>query len=73
MFIYGPNRTAIFDLGTDGTVNVEIFSVIDAFWAISQVSAVEAQFIIRVIHVGGDFTEFIPETHRLWDAYGSVR
>ena len=69
----GPTCSAIFDLGADGSINVEIFSVIDAFWAISQVSAVEAQFIIRVIHAGGDFTEFIPETHRLWDAYGPAR
>ena len=68
--INGSNRTAIFDLSTDGTINVEILSVTDDFWAISGVSAVEAQSIIRVIQVGGAFTEFIPETNRQWDAYG---
>jgi hypothetical protein len=72
LFIDGPNRTAIFDLSTDGTINVEILSVTDDFWAISGVSAVEAPAIIRVIQVGGDFTEFIPETNRQWDAYGST-
>jgi hypothetical protein len=70
MFINGSNRTAIFDLSTDGTINVEILSLTDDFWAISGVSAVEAPSIIRVIQVGGDFTEFIPETNRQWDAYG---
>ena len=65
------DRTAlIFDLGTDGNIDLEILSVPDAFWAISRVSAVEAQSTIRLIHTGGDFTEFIPETHRQWDAYG---
>ena len=73
LFINGPNRTAIFDLGIDGNINVEILSVPDDFWAISEVSAVEAQSIIRLIHTGGDFTEFIPETHRQWDAYGPAR
>lgn len=70
LLIDGPNRTAIFDLSTDGTVNVEILSVTDDFWAISKVSAVEAQLIIQVIHAGGNFSEFIPETNRQWDAYG---
>jgi len=65
--------TAIFDLGTDGNINVEILSLPNDFWAISEVRAVEAQSIIRVIHAGGDFTEFIPETHRLGDAYGRAR
>lgn len=68
--INGFNRTAIFDLSADGTINVEILSVTDDFWAISGVSGIEAQSIIRVIQVGGDFTEFIPETNRQWDAYG---
>jgi hypothetical protein len=68
--INGSNRTAIFDLRIDGTINVEILSLTDDFWAISGVSAVEAPSIIRVIQVGGDFTEFIPETNRQWDAYG---
>ncbi len=70
LLIDGPNRTAIFDLSTDGTINVEILSVTDDFWAISEVSAVEAQLIIKVIHAGGNFGEFIPETNRQWDAYG---
>jgi len=47
--------------------------VADDFWAISQVSPVEAQSVIRVTHAGGNLTEFIPETHRQWDAYGPAR
>lgn len=39
LLIDGPNRTANFDLSTDGTINVEILSVADDFWAISEVSA----------------------------------
>lgn len=70
LLIDGPNRTGIFDLSTDGTINVEILSVTDDFWAISEVSAIEAQLIIKVIHAGGNFSEFIPETNRQWDAYG---
>jgi hypothetical protein len=69
----GPNFTAIFDLATDGTISVEIVSAIDDFWAISEVTLIEAQAIIRIIHSGGDFTGQIPETKRLWDAYGPLK
>lgn len=67
----GETGTTTFDLDPEGTISVEITSL-NAFWAISEVSADEAESIVQTIYREDDFIDAIPGTDREWDAWGDV-
>ena len=61
-----------FRLDPDGPIEVEIMSIVDEFWATSQVSDSQAESIIGVAYGGERFSSVIPGTEEEWDAWSNL-
>ena len=61
-----------FRLDPDEPIEVEIMSIVDEFWAMSEVSDSQAESIIGVAYRGERFSSVIPGTEREWGAWSNL-
>jgi hypothetical protein len=67
-----PDYRIDFRLDPDEPIEVEIMSMVDEFWATSQVSDSQAESIIGVAYGGERFSSVIPGTEDEWDAWSNL-
>ena len=61
-----------FRLDADDPIEVEIMSIVDEFWAMSEVSDSQAESIIGVAYRGERFSSVIPGTKEEWGAWNNL-
>jgi len=61
-----------FRLDPDEPIEVEIMSIVDEFWAASEVSDSQAESIIGVAYRGERFSSVIPGTEEEWGAWSNL-
>ena len=59
-------------LDPDEPIQVEIMSIVDEFWAMSEVSDSQAESIIGVAYRGERFSSVIPGTEEEWGAWSNL-
>ena len=70
---FAPQNYRIdFRLDPDEPIEVEIMSIVDEFWAMSEVSDSQAESIIGVAYRGERFSSVIPGTEQEWDAWSNL-
>jgi hypothetical protein len=67
---FAPQNYRIhFRLDPDDAIEVEIMSIIDDFWAMSEVSDSQAESILEVAYRGERFSRVIPGSEMEWGAW----
>jgi hypothetical protein len=70
---FAPQNYRIhFRLDPDEPIEVEIMSIVDEFWAMSEVSDSQAESIIGVAYRGERFSSVIPGTEEEWGAWSNL-
>ena len=67
-----PNYRIHFRLDPDEPIEVEIMSIVDEFWAMSEVSDSQAESIIGAAYRGERFSGVIPGTEEEWGAWSNL-
>lgn len=71
LHLAAQNYRIHFRLDPDEPIEVEIMSIVDEFWAMSEVSDSQAESIIGVAYRGERFSGVIPGTEEEWGAWSN--